>query len=66
MNEIRIEKVTNGYIIRCFDGENYNSYDDTFVYPDFSSLIEFTALQFNENNFVSEFRDVLYAKEGSV
>lgn len=63
MSEIRIEKVMNGYIVRCFNEDNHNSYDDTFVYSDFSSAIEFVALQCHENSFVSKFRKAFFITE---
>jgi len=51
MTEIRIEKVMNGYIVRCFGGKDHDSYDDTFVYSDILQVVSFMADQLNEPEF---------------
>jgi hypothetical protein len=50
-NEIRLEKVENGYIVRCFSGHGNESRDETFVYNTFYDVAMFAASEFNENGF---------------
>ena len=39
MSEVRIEKVENGYIVRCINEHD----DETFVYNNFQDAVEFVA-----------------------
>lgn len=38
MNEVRIQKVENGYIVIC-----YGDIDETYVYNTFAAVMEFVA-----------------------
>lgn len=59
MKEVRIEKVMNGYIVRCFGGNNHDSYDDTFVYPDILQVVSFISLQMSEIKFSTDLEKLM-------